>query len=323
MSVQSRVADEITWGAVMQLGPALDTAIGLVLVYLMLSLVLTTSMEIAAAVLNARGTALAKAIDTLTSGLPAIKDADNKPIVETVSQHPLILGAAAKSAKPRPPSYVDAVSFAKAVLDHLGAYDAAATTAGIQNAVNETKNDTLIRTLTPLIQGAGGKIATLEAHVADWFDKTMDRVSGEYKRRNQLWSLLVGVLIAVAFNASSLAIGQQLWTDDNARAAMVQASSAQRMPTTADAKEAGEALSDFRKARDKVAQLPLPLGWSQSDVDGVTQHFVSVHTLLLVAGWLMTGLALSLGAPFWFDCLQNLMNLRNTGPKPDGSKRSG
>jgi hypothetical protein len=34
-------------------------------------------------------------------------------------------------------------------------------------------------------------------------------------------------------------------------------------------------------------------------------------------GWIITALAISLGAPFWFDLLNKLINLRATGSKPD------
>lgn len=36
----------------------------------------------------------------------------------------------------------------------------------------------------------------------------------------------------------------------------------------------------------------------------------------MVIGWLITAMATSLGAPFWFGALGNLLQLRNAGPKP-------
>jgi hypothetical protein len=39
--------------------------------------------------------------------------------------------------------------------------------------------------------------------------------------------------------------------------------------------------------------------------------------LAKLAGLLMTGLALSLGAPFWFDVLTRFVNVRSAGTKPD------
>ena len=33
-------------------------------------------------------------------------------------------------------------------------------------------------------------------------------------------------------------------------------------------------------------------------------------------GWLLTTAALTMGAPFWFDLLKNVIGLRATGPAP-------
>jgi hypothetical protein len=39
-------------------------------------------------------------------------------------------------------------------------------------------------------------------------------------------------------------------------------------------------------------------------------------SLVQILGWLLTALALSLGAPFWFDMLNKFINLRGAGDKP-------
>jgi hypothetical protein len=41
-------------------------------------------------------------------------------------------------------------------------------------------------------------------------------------------------------------------------------------------------------------------------------------------GWFLTGVAVSLGAPFWFDTLNRFMNIRATGTAPNekGQDRS-
>lgn len=40
--------------------------------------------------------------------------------------------------------------------------------------------------------------------------------------------------------------------------------------------------------------------------------------LLMFGGWVITALAISLGAPFWFDLLNKIVSLRGTGPKEGG-----
>ncbi|MBN8918279.1 MAG: hypothetical protein J0I31_22040 [Rhizobiales bacterium] len=39
--------------------------------------------------------------------------------------------------------------------------------------------------------------------------------------------------------------------------------------------------------------------------------------LLTLAGWIFTAIAISFGAPFWFQLLNQLVNMRAAGPKPD------
>jgi hypothetical protein len=59
---------------------------------------------------------------------------------------------------------------------------------------------------------------------------------------------------------------------------------------------------------DAVRQLQLPVGWgadtAPNDVGGVLRR---------VPGWLITVAALSLGAPFWFDLLSRVARLRAAG----------
>jgi hypothetical protein len=37
-------------------------------------------------------------------------------------------------------------------------------------------------------------------------------------------------------------------------------------------------------------------------------------------GWILTAVAASLGAPFWFDTLNKFMNVRSVGASPDEKK---
>ncbi len=56
--------------------------------------------------------------------------------------------------------------------------------------------------------------------------------------------------------------------------------------------------------------------FTQSKGDWATFFWYSFCAL---PGWIMTALAVSLGAPFWFDLLQSFVNIRNAGAKPNRS----
>jgi hypothetical protein len=60
------------------------------------------------------------------------------------------------------------------------------------------------------------------------------------------------------------------------------------------------------KATDQLHALNLPIGWNDANS----------FKLTTVPGWLLTFIAISLGAPFWFDTLSRLAHLRTTGKKP-------
>jgi len=54
------------------------------------------------------------------------------------------------------------------------------------------------------------------------------------------------------------------------------------------------------------------VGWQD-----VKQHNSTADWLERILGWAITAVAISLGAPFWFDLLNKIMNIRNAGKSPD------
>jgi ElaB/YqjD/DUF883 family membrane-anchored ribosome-binding protein len=90
--------------------------------------------------------------------------------------------------------------------------------------------------------------------------------------------------------------------------------------------DAGSGDSDLKRAeerikgvKDQIDQLPLPLGWQTFGPRVNSPFGWFLYLLELPIGWLITALAISLGAPFWFDTLKLLINIRAAGPKPGRS----
>jgi len=68
-----------------------------------------------------------------------------------------------------------------------------------------------------------------------------------------------------------------------------------------------------------VDELSLALRLHLAEVlDGAPLQ-LAFGALEIVAGYLLTAFAVTLGAPFWFDLLQNIMHLRDAGPPPKRS----
>lgn len=84
-------------------------------------------------------------------------------------------------------------------------------------------------------------------------------------------------------------------------------------------------------AMDKLLAANLPIGWqacpAKPDGPGVTcwkagDWFPTIYGLGgAIVGWLLTAIAISFGAPFWFDLLNTFVNIRATGPKPKATNK--
>jgi hypothetical protein len=172
------------------------------------------------------------------------------------------------------------------------------------------------------------ELEQLRLNVEQWFTDAMQRVGGWYKRWTQRVQLVLAGLIVLVANADTIGMANRLTHDDALRASVVQAASqASAAPPMADASEARTKL--LHEART----LTLPLGWTCAQAG--LQNCVDVHPgsdwhswdfwiawLLKLVGLLISVMAVSMGAPFWFDTLSKFVNLRGAGTPPGDTKKS-
>jgi len=76
--------------------------------------------------------------------------------------------------------------------------------------------------LQSLLTESQGDVEKLKVLLEKWFDDTMDRATGWYKRYTQYILLIIGFVLAVAFNVDSIAIYKILSKDKPARDQLVQ-----------------------------------------------------------------------------------------------------
>lgn len=105
-------------------------------------------------------------------------------------------------------------------------------------------------------------------------------------------------------NVDTFHVADRLAKDDALRAAVVQRATA----TTQLPPASGDDLNDVAKQIDEVKRLGLPLGWAKANQPGDVWSGVG-----RVFGWVATILAVSLGAPLWFDVLGKFSKIRNAG----------
>ena len=168
--------------------------------------------------------------------------------------------------------------------------------------------------IATIVKQAGGDVTATRRALEAWYDDGMDRAAGWYKRKTQYVLFVIGLIIAVGLNVDSIAIGRTLWINPALRSYSVAAAEQYAKSQSAPTADASKALSSLQS-------LSLPVGWNPSKYPGVkeqgegaaySQQFSFLSLLFVIAGWFLTAIAMTLGAPFWFDLLNQFMVIRST-----------
>jgi hypothetical protein len=154
----------------------------------------------------------------------------------------------------------------------------------------------------------------VRTNIEGWFNASMDRVSGWYKRRNHQILVGIGLVLAILFNIDTISIVQSLWTNKGMRDAGVAAAGAFAAKDPATSTVAPEQkIRDYSKS---LNTLKLPIGW-EAEVETWPKGTNIMYAMMAaipphLIGWIITAAAVSMGAPFWFDTLNKIMVVRST-----------
>lgn len=228
----------------------------------------------------------------------------------------------------------------------------------------------LQRNTTNLAAQGENAIAAFRADIEAWFDNTMVRAGGWYKRRSMWLSFVFGCLVALVLNIDSLAVVTTLYREPTVRSTLVaQAEALERVPEVSPDPSASQIREGLTELDSRLQSLGLPVGWKKLESeqcieiendstkaaikigdwcvlpgelndgipaetpDGSAAGMADINWIAFggkkVAGWLLSGAMAAQGAPFWFDILKRLVNVRAGGPKPEeieekkGSKKNG
>lgn len=315
----------------------LDIVIALVFVFLATSLAVTAGNELLASFLKWRARDLAYGLRMLAGAEgPESKD-KGSGLVRDVYQHPVIRGLHRETGEAggrKSPSYIPPKLFATALLDlalrpadgagKLVEDNAAAISAKIEERrayLGGPVADALlafVRKAEADSRTALGSLEKLQRDVEEWFDAGMDRVSGMYKRRTQVACLILSALFVGMLNLDAIRITRTLANDPVLRAALIEratqaqpvaaAGSADESAMTASARSFTQLQADI----SVITELGIPVGWEGNAPRDNPSWWISK-----LFGLLVTCLAASLGAPFWFDILKKATNLRQAGRVPE------
>jgi hypothetical protein len=313
----------------------IDVGIGMSLLFLFMSLITSALRELIENAMKTRAKDLEKGIMEL------LQERTNTGLTKTLYEHPLITSLYQGNYAPGSkglPTYIPRQSFSLAALDMVGALGAPGMSLGTlkSNLSAVASPNPLQKIVLTAIGTAQGDLDKVRKTIEDWYDGTMDRVSGWYTRRTGRYLAVIGLLAAVLLNVDAITVVQRLVQDKALRQAVVAQADKYVTPGT----EVNDKLKELQSATFKqlhveLDQIGLPIGWHAADEGGwrlpypapqmcppasgstePTCNFTWGALVRSVLGWMATALAIMLGAPFWFDVLNKFMIVRSTIKKP-------
>jgi hypothetical protein len=316
----------------------LEVAIGIIFVFLLVSIICSAIREGIEARLKTRAAYLERGIREL------LHDAAGKGLARALYEHPLISSLYSERYTPGEratgspallargtglPSYIPARSFATALMDiaarglapALGSdpRTPAMSLETVRANIINLECEPVQRVMLTAIDMAHGNLDHARRNIEAWFDSGMDRVSGWYKRSTQWIIFWIALFVAVALNINTITIVDFLYRNDTARAAIV------ALAETASA-DTLFITRNYAQARQELEALGLPIGWESGwGAPGQPTGGLDVWNGLIgpLFGWLLTALAATMGAPFWFDLLNKVMVIRSTVKPHEKSPEEG
>jgi len=310
----------------------LEVAIGLSLLFLMMSLVASAVREGIEGVIKARAVNLERGIRAL------LDDEKDGRLTKILYEHPLINSLYVGNYKSdidrffgrNLPTYIPASNFAAALLDLVwrgvdvsSPYAAEQTgsvpsIADLQSSIHRIQSPQIRRALQSAIDRAEGDLGRVRQNLENWFDSAMNGVSGAYRRRTQLYLFIIGLILAASLNVNSFTAADRLWRDDLLRAQLV--ARADQVMSDAKYKSLARNTTEANKqslqqAYNDLQALNLPIGWDRrppAPPPGSEPSAYVAYWTKQLFGIALTAFAIMLGAPFWFDTLNKFIVIRST-----------
>jgi len=204
-------------------------------------------------------------------------------------------------------------------------------------------------------------LSTARVSVEKWFDDSMDRLSGWYRRKSQQLAFFIGIAVVIFLNGDTVLLAQQLWRDPGLRLSLV--AQAQNLIEQQPEDATQPTVEQITELQAQFSSLNVPFGWvgtpipldpngripgmddtshactlapaTADDVFGFAvagqcypiinaPHFNDLTGWVLkLFGLIVSGMAAAQGAPFWFDILKRFINIRASGANPSEAKPAG
>ncbi|MBE9586596.1 hypothetical protein IM792_19260 [Mucilaginibacter sp. JRF] len=338
--------------------PILDLVAGMIFIYFLLSIIVSSALEIVITMGRYRAKMLEQWLLSIFNKELTLYNGSVVSLGKAILDHCSIT---ALSKPGQSNAYINPKDFTSALIEKISFDPAtprliAGTLGQIETAIQNTTAlpIDLQRVLLSYANEARQTYASVttrtlseldifKGKIEDWYNSNMERVGGalktKYTRRFTFWISVV----AVGFlNADSISIATYLYNNPEARIKLAEQSYASASDSLMFKKKVTQALTTADKKADSatVEELnkiiianyqdikgikatledTIPLGWNKGMFAGKDSSGIALFIFIKLVGLAATVLAIMMGAPFWFDILNKIANLRGNGKKPDDSK---
>ena len=334
--------------------PILDLVVGIIFVYFLLSIISSSGVEMILTGLKARAALLEEWLTKIFNKTMTQPDGKTVTLAHAIMDHCSVtaLSTSRKStsyidAKNFTAALLERITFdpanPKSVAKDIDEFIAAISKSDslpseFQRVLLIYANDAK-DTYKSVSEKTESEIDLFRWKIENWYNSSMDRLTDALKKKySRPATLLVAIIVTVCLNADSIALAKYLYSnpeartkiamqaysaaDDSALIKQVQQINLANADTSHNAMSAQEIknsitqkIADIDKAKKGLSDV-MPLTWKAGELNGPGGK-ISLRLLFSkITGLLATILAIMMGAPFWFDLLNKISNLRSTGAKP-------
>lgn len=319
---------------------SLEVMIGVITIYLIFALACTAIVEAISTWLSVRSSNLESALEEFLHGSVD----EGKSFTDAFFAHPIVQSLS--EGNDGRPSYIDPEIVGQVVANLIMAKG---SSSSIKQAIDDlpgTIRDNRIKGLLDALQSeVGENMAAFRKLIAYHYDAAMDRASGWYKKKAQTYSLIVSTVLVLFANVDTIQLANSLSANPEARAKMIEiaqreldaakeaeartAQESEHRPelpppaadTASDESDAG--IDPLQEAKDRSENAAKTLARANADLSSTGIQLGWTAPPVSPGDWaskflglLVSILAISLGAPFWFDILSRVMQVRAAGVSP-------
>lgn len=294
----------------------LDMLIGIITIYLVFGVACTAIVEVLSTLLKIRSTNLENACKEFFDGF--LEEENKTQLIQQFYDHPLV--QALSKGKDGRPSYIQPSLVACVIEDLLtknGNKSIGDAIAKLPFSIEENRFKGM---LNALLKRTGDDIEKLRKEVETHFDNAMDRATGWFKKKTQLMAVAIAAMLVIGANVDTLQIMGTLAESPEARIKLVEAASGIESSAQTDKEDEDRAVQNAR-VKIEAAAAALKRSTALSDFGWKTFPESPYDWISKTIGLIVSILAISLGAPFWFDLLQKFMRVRSSISTRDAEKQ--